>query len=470
MKIYNSKSLKIERLIPLNDKVILMYTCGPTVYDSPHLGNWDCFLRWDILVRNLESQGYTVKRVMNITDVGHLVSDSDEGEDKILKGARREGTTAWKISEKYTNEFLEGMKSLNMIAPTHITKATDYIEEQINFIKDLESKGYTYKTSDGIYFNTSKFIDYPKFARLDIKNLKEGARVEVNKEKINPTDFALWKFSKQNEKRDMEWSSPWGKGFPGWHIECSTMALEKLGKTIDIHTGGIDHIPIHHTNEIAQSEARNEKTFANYWVHCNHMLIDGHKISKSLGNTYILDDLYSRGFTADEFRILILQSHYRKESHFSWNNLASAKNRLKRWKKLSALIYQSDSRYQSNGLCQELEILKNRISEAMNNDMNSPLALQIIDEAFNYVENNSKLDKNESICLLNFIEYIQQIFGINILVNDISTKQKERIMKRHISRTEEKWDESDTIRDELANEGIGIDDKPDQQRWYWIEQ
>lgn len=470
MKIFNSKSLKIEQIKPLKEKNILMYTCGPTVYDSPHLGNWDCFLRWDILVRLLESQGYTVKRVMNITDVGHLVSDSDEGEDKILKGARREGVTAWNIAEKYTNEFIEGMKRLNMISPTYLTKATDYIEEQIEFIKDLETKGYTYRTSDGIYFNTNKFVDYPKFARLDIENLKEGARVKINKEKINPTDFALWKFSNENEKRDMEWPSPWGIGFPGWHIECSTMALVKLGKTIDIHTGGIDHIPIHHTNEIAQSEARNEITFANYWAHCNHMLIDGHKISKSIGNTFRLNDLFSKGFTADDFRIFVLQSHYRKESHFSWDNMISAKNRVNRWRKLSALVYQLDSKYKNSGFCLELDAYKNKVSEAMNNDMNSPLALQIIDEAFNYVDNNGKIDKRSSHCLLNFIEYIQQIFGIKIIVNDISKKQKDSINKRGEFRKNEKWHESDSIRNKLMKEGIGIDDKTEQQRWYWIDQ
>lgn len=292
----NTLTRRFDDFTPLSSDRVTLYICGPTVYDDLHVGNWAAYVYWDTLVRTLQIDGYTVDRVMNITDVGHLVSDADEGEDKLEKGARRDGKTAWEIAEYYTQHFLDGMKALNLIPPTHIAKATDYISQQISLLRALKQRGCTYQTSDGIYFDTSTFPRYADFAQLDLSAQKAGARVDANSEKRQPWDFALWKFTEKGKVRDMEWETPADlldtppednkpvMGFPGWHLECSAIAMSLLGKTIDIHTGGIDHIPVHHTNEIAQSEAATGQRFANFWLHCNHLKINGGKISKSLDN------------------------------------------------------------------------------------------------------------------------------------------------------------------------------------------
>ena len=285
LKLQNTLTGKLDDFIPISNEKVTLYTCGPTVYDYPHVGNWSSFLYWDILVRTLIANGYNVERVMNITDVGHLVSDADDGEDKLEKGAAREGKTAWEIAEFYAEDFVHGMEALGLIAPEHLVKATDYIPEQLELVRALKDKGYTYQTTDGIYFDTAKFPNYAKFAHLDLAAQKAGARVEANDEKRQAWDFALWKFTPAGQKRDMEWETPADllelpaddtpvMGFPGWHLECSAMAMNILGDTIDIHTGGIDHIPVHHTNEIAQSEAASGKRFANYWLHNNHLKIE----------------------------------------------------------------------------------------------------------------------------------------------------------------------------------------------------
>ena len=286
LKFYNTPKRKLEDFKPIKDGEVTLYTCGPTVYSEPTIGNWTAYIYWDILVRTLEANNYKVTRTMNITDVGHLVSDEDDGEDKLEKGARREGKTAWQVADYYTDSFIKGMISLNLIKPTNLSRATDFIDQQIAIINNLSSKGFTYETSDGIYFDTSKFPKYSDFAHLNLDELKAGARVHFNPEKRNISDFALWKWSPENTKRDMEWDYLGKKGFPGWHLECSAIALNTLGDSIDIHTGGIDHIPVHHTDEIAQSECYTGKTFANYWLHCNHLTVEGKKISKSLGNGY----------------------------------------------------------------------------------------------------------------------------------------------------------------------------------------
>src|SRR5882762_2990968 len=286
MKLYNTPKKQTEEIQPQHAPGVSLYTCGPTVYDYPHIGNWFTFIRYDIFVRTLQQAGFNPQWVMNITDVGHLVSDADEGEDKIEKGARRENKSAWDIANFYTDYFVNGLKRLNITAPAQLPRATDHIQEQIELIQKLEEKGYTYTISDGVYYDTLKFPDYAAFAQLDLSEQEAGKRVQSNPEKRHPSDFALWRFSPKDHKRDMEWDSPWGKGFPGWHIECSAMSMRYLGETIDIHGGGIDHIPVHHTNEIAQSEAATGKKFVNYWVHHNFLLVDNHKMSKSLQNFY----------------------------------------------------------------------------------------------------------------------------------------------------------------------------------------
>ncbi|MCA9329993.1 cysteine--tRNA ligase, partial [Candidatus Saccharibacteria bacterium] len=343
MKLFNTLTRDTQDFKPLNGRNVKMYACGLTVYSQPHIGNWVAYIYWDILVSTLRASNFKVDHVQNITDVGHLTSDEDAGEDKMLKGALREGITAWQVAEKYINiANQEAYDLLKLSKPTHMPRATEYIHQQKMFVEDLGRKGYTYSINDGIYYDTSKFKNYSKLARLDIDGLQFGARV-ADTGKKNPTDFAVWKYSNSNEKRDMEWDSPENiarKGFPGWHLECSVMARELLGDQIDIHTGGIDHIPVHHTNEIAQTEALTGKTFSQFWVHANHLKVDGTKISKSLNNGYTLQDLIKRGYDLQAFKLLVLSKHYRTEGNFTWEILDSAQNRLNNWRTAIDILWQ----------------------------------------------------------------------------------------------------------------------------------
>jgi len=348
LALHNTLTKKTEDFTPANNNAVSLYTCGPTVYNYLHVGNWAAYIYWDTLVRALAANGYEVNRVMNITDVGHLVSDADEGEDKLEKGARREGKTAWEIAELYTEDFMTGMEKLGLILPTHIARATDFIPQQLDLVRILKEKGFTYQIEDGIYFDTSLFPSYATFAGLDLEAQKAGARIEFNPEKRNPSDFALWKFTPKDEVRDMEWDTPSDlldsgarKGFPGWHLECSAIAMSILGPTIDIHTGGIDHIPVHHTNEIAQSESASGKQFAHFWLHNNHIKSEGTKISKSLGNGYTLQDLKEKGFDPLDYRMFVLQSQYSNEGNFTFENLQAAKNRRHHWRNAAALRHQT---------------------------------------------------------------------------------------------------------------------------------
>ena len=462
LKFYNTPSRKIEEFKPLNPKNVKVYTCGPTVYASPHIGNWVAFIYWDILVRTLQLNGYNVTRTMNITDVGHLVSDEDDGEDKLEKGARREGKTVWEIAEFYTNEFLKGMHDLNLIAPNNLSKATDFIPEQIEIIENLSKKGFTYKTSDGIYFDTAKFPKYADFAHLDLENLKAGARVNFNPEKKNLSDFALWKWSPKDQKRGMEWEYCGRMGFPGWHLECSAIAINTLGETIDIHTGGIDHIPVHHTDEIAQSETFTGKTFSNYWLHCNHMTSEGKKISKSLGNGFTLEQIMSQEFSPMDFKMFVLQSQYRTESNFSFENLKSAQNRLKNWQNIASLRWQVKG---NDGTIPSLAT-KQIILEEVNNNLDTPKALAKIDEIFGEIikANPEKLNYSN---LLELIEFIDELLGLNLTTStpDIPDEIKMKIIERNNARAEKNWAKSDEIRDELLSKNIILRDTPKKSFW-----
>lgn len=462
LKFYNTPSRKIEEFKPLNPENVKVYTCGPTVYASPHIGNWVAFIYWDILIRTLRLNGYSVTRTMNITDVGHLVSDEDDGEDKLEKGARREGKTVWEVAEFYTNEFLKGMRDLNLITPENLSKATDFIPEQIAIIEDLSKKGFTYKTSDGIYFDTAKFPKYADFAHLDLENLKAGARVNFNPEKKNLSDFALWKWSPKDKKRGMEWEYCGRMGFPGWHLECSAIAINTLGETIDIHTGGIDHIPVHHTDEIAQSETFTGKTFSNYWLHCNHMTSEGKKISKSLGNGFTLEQIISQGFSPMDFKMFVLQSQYRTESNFSFENLKSAQNRLKNWQNIASLRWQVKG---NDGTIPSLAT-KQIILEEVNDNLDTPKALAKIDEIFGEIikANPEKLNYDN---LLELIEFIDELLGLNLITStpDIPDEIKMKIIERNNARAEKNWAKSDEIRDELLSKNIILRDTPKKSFW-----
>ena len=485
IKLHNTLTSELNEFVSQKPDEVSLYTCGPTVYNYLHVGNWAAYIYWDILVRTLIANDYSVKRVMNITDVGHLVSDEDEGEDKLEKGAKREGKTAWEIADYYLDDFKSGMKSLGLIEPQFLPRATDYIDEQLELIRTLKSKGYTYQINDGIYFDTSKFPTYVNFAHLDLAGQRAGARVEFNPEKRNPSDFALWKFSPSGEKRDMEWPTPTelledGKtetansqpimGFPGWHLECSAMSMAILGETLDIHTGGIDHIPVHHTDEIAQSESATGVRFSNYWLHNNHLKVNGTKISKSLENGYTLADLEQKGFSPMDYRMFILQGHYRAEGNFTFENLTAAKNRLHNWRNIPAIRHQiHDSTGDPNDKQISVYASSQAVLEALNDDLNTPVALKIIDEALSSVQ-NAKLSDIDQHALNSFLESIDNLLGLQIVQStlDISDDIKRLILERNQARKNKDFKASDKLRYELEKQGITVRDTKHDTIWEYV--
>ncbi|HEY5695276.1 MAG TPA: cysteine--tRNA ligase [Candidatus Saccharimonadales bacterium] len=510
LTVYNTLTRKLDEFTPMHDNKVTLYTCGPTVYNHLQVGNWAAYIYWDTLVRTLIANEYTVERVMNITDVGHLVSDADEGEDKLEKGAKREGKTAWEIAEFYAEDFMAGMEKLGLIMPEHIVRATDFIPEQLELIRTLKQKGYTYQIDDGIYFDTSKFPTYADFAELDLEGQKAGARVAYNTEKRNPSDFALWKFTPAGEKRDMEWETPADlldndaegssdlpasdlpplerseqhredkgtvaqnsqrgnqpkMGFPGWHLECSAMAMSILGSTIDIHTGGIDHIPVHHTNEIAQSESASGRVFAHYWLHNNHIKVNGTKISKSLGNGYTLQDLAKKGYNPLDYRMFVLQGQYQNEGNFTFENLTGAKNRRAHWRNVAALRHQVHPTIEQDEATVPSLAAIGLIKDALNDNLNTPEALRIIDETFSDLETH-KLSHIDHDSLVEVLEAIDELLGLQLIKTtpDISEEAKRLIIERERAREDKNWQRSDELRDQLAAQGITVRDTADSTIW-----
>lgn len=470
MKLHNTLGNKLEVLQLLDGNTVKLYSCGLTVYSQPHIGNWVAYIYWDLLQRTLVASGYDVIRVQNITDVGHLTDDGDAGEDKMQKGALKEGKTAWDVADKYIDiADHEAYNQLKLIKPAHMPRATDYIAQQIKLVSQLEDKGYTYIIDDGVYFDTSKFADYGKMARLDIDGLEFGVRV-ADSGKKNPTDFALWKFSPVDQKRDMEWDSPWGKGFPGWHLECSAMARDILGDQIDIHTGGIDHIPVHHTNEIAQTEAATGKQFSQFWVHANHIKVDGQKMSKSIGNIVTLQDIQEKGYALEAFKLLVLSKHYRTEGNFTWEILEASANRLAHWRDVATLRHQThdtltDDDDKAN---QESSSVRDNIIQALSNDLNSPEVLRIVDEAFSQIESQASV-KIHRYSLVALLETIDELLGIDLISStpDISDDAKRLILERQAARNSQDWQRSDELRDELDELGVAIRDTPSGPVWIW---
>ena len=471
MKLFNTLSGKKEPVRLLEPEIARIYTCGLTVYSQPHIGNWLGYIYWDVLIRTLQAEGVTVERTQNITDVGHLTSDDDGGEDKMEKGARAQGITAWDVAEKYIAVAEhEGYELLHLKRPDHLVRATDLIAEQIAFAEELEAKGFTYLIEgEGLYFDTSKLDDYGKLARLDASGLEAGKRVAVSGKRL-VTDFAIWKLSPENSTRDMEWDSPWGKGFPGWHLECSVIARQTLGDQIDIHTGGIDHIPVHHTNEIAQTESVTGKPFASIWLHNNHIKIEGTKISKSIGNIVTLDDIASRGYATDAFKLVALSKHYRTEGNFDWDIMEAASRRLDNWKTVAALRHQvhdtieDDDDKDATGVT--LLATPGALLEALSNDLDTPTALAIIDQAFSRLESSpaTKIHRSSLVALL---ESIDELLGIDLLsvTPDISDEQKQLILERQRVREAKDFEASDRLRDELLTHGIIVRDTPYGPIW-----
>ena len=472
LKLYNSLTKKVQEFKPIHPLQVGMYTCGPTVYQFAHIGNFRAYTTADLLVRVLQYNGYEVKFVMNITDVGHLVSDADTGEDKLEKSAKKEGKNVWEVAEFYTDAFLKDYDALNLTKPTILCKATDHIKEQIDLIKRLEEKGFTYKTSDGIYFDTSKFPTYGQLSSLD--QIKEGARVEINDEKKNPRDFALWKFSYQDgksrgeilkqvqddslEKRQMEWKSPWGVGFPGWHIECSAMSMKYLGESFDIHTGGVDHKEIHHPNEIAQSEAATGKKFVNYWIHTAFMQVNGQKMSKSLNNTYTLYDLEKEGYDILALRYLYLQTHYRQEMNFTFEALDAAQNA---YKKLVIDISRFEDPSVSSGQVRSgiFEDFEKRFFDALNEDLNTSKALAVLWEVVK--------SPYPSGPKLRTIFKMDRVLGLNLQELSHQIRNAQQILPGHVQQMVEerqhlrklrKFNAADQIRAKIEKLGYELED------------
>lgn len=456
IKLYNTLSRQKEEFKPIKEGEIGLYTCGPTVYNYAHIGNLRTYIFGDILKRVLLYNGLKVKQVMNITDVGHLTGDMDMGEDKLEKGAKREGKTAWEVAEFYTNAFKQDLKLLNIIEPDIFCKATDYIKEQIDLIKILEAKGYTYITSDGVYYNTSMFKDYNKLSHLDLETLKEGARVEKNDEKKNPTDFALWKFSPKDAKRQMEWDSPWGVGFPGWHIECSAMSANLLGEQLDIHCGGVDHINVHHTNEIAQSEAATGKKFFNFWMHGAFLNIEGgKKMAKSDENFLTLENaLIKRDLEPLVYRFAAMQVHYRKPMEYSEEAMDNAKNGyshlLNQVRGLGKKIGRIDEKYKTDFL------------SAINDDLNITQGLAIVQDMLkSNLENKDKL-----ATIIDFDRVLGLKLEIFATSEDLSVEVNKLIELREQSRLAKNFFESDRLRGEIEKLGYSVEDTKDGQRVY----
>ena len=467
MKLYNTLTRQTELLKPQHPPEVTVYTCGPTVYDYPHIGNWFTFIRYDLVVRSLQASGLKVKWVMNITDVGHLVSDGDEGEDKLEKGARRDAKTAWQVAAFYGDYFIKGLDRLNILRPDYLPKATDHIAEQIQLIQQLETKGYTYVIDDGVYYDTSKFPNYADFGRLDIDEQQAGARVEHNPKKRQATDFALWKFSPTDHQRDMEWDSPWGKGFPGWHLECSAMSMKYLGNTIDLHAGGIDHIPVHHTNEIAQSQAVTGKPLANCWMHTNHVTVEGEKISKSLGNTTTLEDIEARGLSLMAFRLHVLESHYRSQSKFSWKSLEAASRRLKSLEAMADLIWQPIGHPNKPV---DFDVESQKILNDMQDDLNTPAVLASLSGLQAQLEKDL-LEPGDTKDFKQFLKSLDLILGLQLQNRpDLTDKQKTLIKERSTARQAEDWNKSDDVRDQLAHQGVALRDTPYGAVWYRLDQ
>lgn len=462
MKLYNSLTRKIEEFKPLRQaqgklNMVGMYTCGPTVYDFPTIGNYRTYTTADFLLRALKYFGYEVNYVMNLTDVGHLtgdnLGDADIGEDRLEKAAKREGKTAWDIAKFYSEDFLMSFEKLNLVKPNVVAKATEHIAEQIELVRRLETNGFAYKIQDGIYFDVKKFEEsghkYGELSTLD--KIKEGARVEPNPQKQDARDFALWKFSPKDVKRDMEWESPWGVGFPGWHLECSAMSMKYLGAQFDIHVGGEDLRSTHHPNEIAQSEAATGKVpFVKYWVHGAFLTVDGGRMGKSLGNAYTLNDIKEKDFDWLDLRYFYLTGHYRKRLNFTWEALAAAQTALAKLRSQVASYKTAGERTAlSSEKNEKVDRFQDEFRAALGNDLNMPQALAVVWETIK--SNIPDYDKYD--LLMSFDEVLGLgLAQVSSIEYQVSSEVKKLLNERETLRAAGKYSEADAIRDKLKVE------------------
>lgn len=477
MKLYNTLSRKIEEFQPIKGNGVGLYACGFTVYDYTHLGHLRRYSMDDVLIRTLRHAGFYVNFVQNVTDVGHLASDEDTGEDKLEKGAKKYNQSVWDVAKKFEDYFWRSMDLMGNLRPDVSCKATDHIEAQLEMVKELEQKGYTYVIEgDGVYFDTSKLSDYGKLARLNVDDQQAGKRVEMVAGKRNPSDFALWKFEREGENRQMVWESPWSeRSFPGWHIECSAMARQYLGDQFEIHTGGIDHIPVHHTNEIAQTETvTGKKPVVKYWVHHNFIRVDNKKMSKSLENFYTIDDVLEKGFHPLALRLLFLTSHYRSELNFTWDNLSGAQKTYQKLLELAVKYRDDKSRLTlSQEKMQKVDDYRARFFEAMENDLSTPEALAVMWEMLK--SNIPSSDKYELL-----VEF-DEVLGLGIRQADKCLSElkldtssgseqstestppeiQQMLEERMKARESQDWQKADELRDELKKMGYLVEDSAD---------
>lgn len=476
LSLHNTLGRKLQEFAPLKPGQVGMYCCGPTVYHYAHIGNLRTYVNEDFLRRILEYAGYQVNHVVNITDVGHLTSDSDDGDDKMEKGAAREGRTVWEIAEHYTQAFFQDWSRLNLLQPTHWPKATDYIPHQIELVQELEKRGFAYRTADGLYFDTEKFSRYGDFAGLQMDKLLAGVRVDLG-DKKNPTDFALWKFSPTDKHRAMEWESPWGVGFPGWHAECSAMSTALIGRTLDIHCGGTDHIRVHHTNEIAQSECAHDGVpFARYWIHNEFLKTeDSGKMSKSSGEFLTLQVLVDKGFHALDYRYFCATAHYRKFLTFSWENIAAARDAHRGFRRRVAPLLEAwnAARQGAADSVNELTLGQKgwqaQFEEALGQDVNIPKALGV---AQSLCRAGDLPEAQRGRLLLDW----DRVFGLDlatllpdppaaIVEDDEAAKIEELVAARTVARETRNWPEADRIRQELADLHVVVTDTATGPIW-----
>ena len=493
LKLYNSMGKEMQEFIPIKKGFVGFYGCGPTVYKYAHVGNLRAYVFQDVLKRVLKFLGYDVKHVMNVTDIGHLSDDGDDGEDKMIKSAREQGLTVSQIADFYLDAFLKDIDHLNIQRPSIICKATEHVEDMIELIKKIEENGHTYMSEGNLYFDISTFQNYGKLSGIDIETLKPGARIEVDKNKKNPNDFVLWFTKSKFEKHALLWDSPWGKGYPGWHIECSAMSIKYLGEQFDIHTGGIDHIRVHHTNEIAQSESATGKQWVNYWLHNEFLVTDKGKMSKSKGDIFTLTDLINQGFSPLDYRFFLLGGHYRKQLAFSWNALETARNsRKKILERVCDLLKQLPK--------EELETRKKIIEDITFDDVEKLISSDILISILNNFKSTIEKDLNipnafpylHSIIkektimpaeLLKAIEVMDCIFGLNIVeeaknllrekkilnVPSISDFEIEELIKlRNQAKMNKDYEKADEIRDRLKSSGILLIDGQNGTSWKLI--
>ena len=445
MKIYNSLTRQKQELVPHEEGLVRMYSCGPTVYSYPHIGNMRAYLFMDALRRTLKYNGYKIDGVMNITDVGHMTSDEDEGEDKMLVASKREHKSPWEVAKYYTDIFMNETKRLNIDMPEHICPATSVIPEIIVFVKTLLEKGFAYETSKGIYFDIATIPGYGKLGGVGIENKLAGARIDIDEEKRHPADFALW--IKAPKQHIMQWDSPWGKGYPGWHIECSTIGIKYLGEYIDIHTGGVEHRPVHHENEIAQDDAYAGHQVVSNWMHLEHLLVNGGKMSKSLGNVYKLDDLVAKGFSPEDYRYFFFTTLYAKQQNFTWEGLESAKNALKSMKNIL-----KEHKESTDNTKVKIDKAEKDFLEAINDDLNLPKALGIVWTLL-------KMPRDRKI--YDAIIKFNQIFGFDFEGDIIPTEVQELAKQRWQAKQNRDFATADELRSKISQLGFSVKDTKD---------